>query len=284
MTRYLKYFNKRLLVIVLVIIFCINFLGANAVVNAADYSGSHLGFPEEEEEKENTPVEEKIFEAIVQKNSIRTVLVLGTSKDKDYFMKKIDLVISEITVCVKNGTQIKVEDIALGDKVRINHFGMTSYTEPMRITNVAKIEVISDSASDKTTESSTDTNSNVTTESTTDSSSQSSSQNSKQKVKAPSKAILKSLKNNKGKKLVIKWKKNKDAKGYQIQYALNSKFSKNRKVKSIKGNSNKSLTCTVKNLKKNKVYFVRVRAYTLDSNGKKIYGKWSSVKKIKIKQ
>ena len=31
------------------------------------------------------------------------------------------------------------------------------------------------------------------------------------------------------------------------------------------------------------INYVRVRAYTL-SNGKKVYGKWSSVKKVKIKK
>lgn len=40
---------------------------------------------------------------------------------------------------------------------------------------------------------------------------------------------------------------------------------------------------TVKKLKKKKTYYMRVRAYTL-WNGKKVYGKWSSVKKVKIKK
>lgn len=98
------------------------------------------------------------------------------------------------------------------------------------------------------------------------------------KVQMLSKIILKSAKNVKGKKLFVKWKKDKNAKGYQISYSTNKKFKKNMKIKDIT-----KTTFTVKKLKKKKTYYVRVRAYTL-SNGKKVYGKWSSVKKVKIKK
>lgn len=104
------------------------------------------------------------------------------------------------------------------------------------------------------------------------------------KVKAPSKVTMKSAKNEKGKKLTAKWKKVKDAKGYQVEWALDSKFKKSRKSKTIKGNTSKSLTFTAKNLKKSKVYYVRVRAYKTDAKGKKVYGKWSAVKKVTIKK
>jgi hypothetical protein len=39
---------------------------------------------------------------------------------------------------------------------------------------------------------------------------------------------------------------------------------------------------TVAKLKKGKTYYVRVRAYKVDSTGAKVYGKWSSVKHVKI--
>lgn len=39
-----------------------------------------------------------------------------------------------------------------------------------------------------------------------------------------------------------------------------------------------------KKLKKNKYYYVRVRAYVYNSNHKKVYGSWSAVKKVKIKK
>ena len=50
-----------------------------------------------------------------------------------------------------------------------------------------------------------------------------------------------------------------------------------KKVSTIK------LTKTIRKLKKKKTYFVRVRAYKL-VDGKKVYGKWSAVKKVKIKK
>ena len=91
------------------------------------------------------------------------------------------------------------------------------------------------------------------------------------------KTTLKSVKNIKGRKLTAKWKTVKNADGYQIQYAPNKKFKK-AKRKTIK-----STSVTIKKLKKKKTYFVRVRAYKL-ADGKKVYGKWSSVKKVKIKK
>jgi len=81
----------------------------------------------------------------------------------------------------------------------------------------------------------------------------------------------------KKKSFKAKWKKISDCDGYQIQYAINKKF-KNKKSKNTKKTS-----IIIKKLKKKKTYYVRVRAYKL--NGKeKNYGKWSQVKKIKIKK
>ena len=60
-------------------------------------------------------------------------------------------------------------------------------------------------------------------------------------------------------------------------YATNSKFTKGKKVV----NTTKR-TKTIKKLKKVKTYYVRVRAYKKDSTGRKVYGKYSKVKKVKI--
>lgn len=92
-----------------------------------------------------------------------------------------------------------------------------------------------------------------------------------------SETILQSMKNTKGKKIILKWKKVAGAKGYQLQYATSKKF------KAKKTKSTTKTKYTVKKLKKKKTYYMRVRAYTI-SNGKKVYGKWSSVKKVKIKK
>jgi len=97
-------------------------------------------------------------------------------------------------------------------------------------------------------------------------------------VKQPKQVKVKSVKNNKKKSFKIKWKKVKGAKGYQVKYALNKKFTKGKKVKNTK-----KLSLIVKKLKK-KTYFVKVRAYTLTKDGKKVYGSWSKIKKVKIKK
>ncbi|SKA72113.1 Fibronectin type III domain-containing protein [Eubacterium uniforme] len=99
-------------------------------------------------------------------------------------------------------------------------------------------------------------------------------------VKEPKKAVVKSVKNNKKKAFTVKWKKVKGATGYQVKYALNKKLTKGKKVKNVK--DAKKLSLTVKKLKKNKTYFVKVRAYTVAKDGKKVYGKWSDVEKIKV--
>ena len=91
------------------------------------------------------------------------------------------------------------------------------------------------------------------------------------------KATLKSVKNIKGRKLTVKWKKVSNADGYQIQYAPNKKFKK------AKSKTVKSTSVTLKKLKKKTTYFVRVRAYKV-VDGKKVYGKWISIKKVKIKK
>ena len=78
-------------------------------------------------------------------------------------------------------------------------------------------------------------------------------------------------------KVKVSWKKLTNISGYQIQYAPNKKFKK-AKRKTVK-----STSVTIKKLKKKKTYFVRVRAYKL-VDGKKVYGKWSAVKKVKVKK
>lgn len=95
------------------------------------------------------------------------------------------------------------------------------------------------------------------------------------------KTTLKSAKNAKGKKLVVKWKKNTAGNGYQIQYSISKKFAKGNKTKTI--SKNKTTSYTIKKLKKKKTYYVRIRTYKKVS-GKTYYSGWSSVKKVKIKK
>lgn len=95
------------------------------------------------------------------------------------------------------------------------------------------------------------------------------------------KAAIKSVKNVKGRKIRITLKKKvKESSGYQVQYALNKKFTKTKRFKVV---DEWTLVKTITGLKKGKTYFIRVRAYRTVGE-KKIYGAWSSVKKIKIKK
>lgn len=69
--------------------------------------------------------------------------------------------------------------------------------------------------------------------------------------------------------------------GYQIQYATNSKFKKAKKV-DVEKKKGKSMTGTKWKVKKNKTYYVRVRAYKKTKTGKTIYTKYSKTKKISV--
>ncbi|MGN1124339.1 MAG: fibronectin type III domain-containing protein [Eubacterium sp.] len=92
----------------------------------------------------------------------------------------------------------------------------------------------------------------------------------------------------KGKKAFkVQWKKQESISGYQILYSTSSKFAnKNSKKITIKGNKAKNPVKTVKKLKSNTTYYVRVRTYkTVKVNGKstKVYSSWSKVKTVKTK-
>ena len=91
---------------------------------------------------------------------------------------------------------------------------------------------------------------------------------------------VKSLKvqNQKKGKAVVTFKEVTGASGYQIQYAKNKKFTKSKKSKTTK-----KTKYTIKKLTKKKTYYFRVRAYAID-NGEKKFGKWSAVKKLKVKK
>ncbi len=87
------------------------------------------------------------------------------------------------------------------------------------------------------------------------------------------------VKNVKTKKAVVSVKKVSGAKGYEVRYSTKSSL---KGAKTIKSKSNSNIT--IKNLKKNSKYYIQVRAYKYDSNGKKVVGKWSSSKTVTIKK
>lgn len=81
------------------------------------------------------------------------------------------------------------------------------------------------------------------------------------------------------KSITAQWKKISGVSAYQVQIATNKKFTKNKKTFKV---SKKSTKVKIKKLKAKKVYYVRVRSYKT-VNGKKVYSKWSTVRKVKTK-
>ena len=93
----------------------------------------------------------------------------------------------------------------------------------------------------------------------------------------PAKAKLKEVKSAKG-KVEAEWKKDSNASGYQVLYSTDKKM---KKAKTMNCNK-KDTTATIKNLKKNKTCYVKVRAYkTID--GKKYSGAYSDKMSVKVK-
>ena len=79
--------------------------------------------------------------------------------------------------------------------------------------------------------------------------------------------------------VLLQWKKNKNASGYQIQYARKKSFAEKKNVYIKKSGKTQYV---LKKMKRGQTYYFRIRAYKT-VNGKKIYSVWSTKKKIKIK-
>ena len=100
----------------------------------------------------------------------------------------------------------------------------------------------------------------------------------KWKKVSPAKTQITRVKSTKKKQAVVKWKKAKEVKGYQLVYGTTRGLNKKTKKKITK-----KISLTIRGLKAGKTYYFKVRCYSKDSKGKKVYGKYSKVKKVKIK-
>lgn len=96
------------------------------------------------------------------------------------------------------------------------------------------------------------------------------------KLAPPKRMSFKSVKNYKKKRISLKWKKVNGATKYQVKWVLGRGKKAKTKTKDLKG---KTTSCAFKGLKKGKTYKVYIRAYN-----KSGWGKWSVVKKVKIKK
>ena len=97
------------------------------------------------------------------------------------------------------------------------------------------------------------------------------------KIVAPGKVKLTKAKNVSKKKIKLTWKKQSKALVYQVKYSIYKSFRKPKTKATMK------CFYTLSGLKKKKTYYIKVRGYTL-KKGKRLYGKWSTVKKVKVKK
>lgn len=94
----------------------------------------------------------------------------------------------------------------------------------------------------------------------------------------PPKTLLTGLKKA-NRSFTASWKKNIQATGYQIQYAADSRFTKERKTVTVGKQS--ATRYKISGLKNKKTYYIRIRSYK--RVGKKVlYSSWSTVKKIRV--
>lgn len=104
------------------------------------------------------------------------------------------------------------------------------------------------------------------------------------KVKAPTKAKITKVmaKKKSARKVKLSFKKTSNTAGYQVAVYTTKKNAKNNKAIAKKFVKKTNATIRSKKFKNKKMLYVRVRAYALDGKTK-VYGKWSSIKKVKIK-
>ena len=96
-------------------------------------------------------------------------------------------------------------------------------------------------------------------------------------VTVPKKVSNKSAKSKKSRRITYSFKKV-NATGYQYQWSTHRNFKSNFLTKNTK-----STKVTIKTAQSRRRYYVRVRAYKTERGGNKIYGKWSNVKRVRVK-
>ena len=100
-----------------------------------------------------------------------------------------------------------------------------------------------------------------------------------EKVTKPATAKIASFKSKKAKQVTVTAKKVTGVKGYKVVIATDKKFKKGKKTITFNGS-----TKTIKKLKSGVKYFVKIKAFKVDSTGKKYESKnWSKVKSVYVK-
>lgn len=97
------------------------------------------------------------------------------------------------------------------------------------------------------------------------------------RITKPKQLAVPSFTSNENGRLKVKIDPVTGAEGYEICYSTNKDFSSN-----VKKVSTYYTTKTLKNLQRGKIYYVRVRAYKVDSMDRKVYGKYSASRGVKV--
>jgi len=97
------------------------------------------------------------------------------------------------------------------------------------------------------------------------------------RITKPKQASVPSFTANENGRLKVKMDAVTGAEGYEIRYSTSKDFSSN-----VKKVSTYYTTKTLKNLQRGKIYYVKVRAYKVDSTENRIYGKYSASRGVKI--
>ncbi len=99
------------------------------------------------------------------------------------------------------------------------------------------------------------------------------------KAEAPAKVSAPVLKSKKKGQIQVDFKQVKGAAGYQIQYSTNKNFTSG-KTKDVAESAKSKV---ISGLKAGKKYYVRMRAYVVDSMKNRTYGAYGAVKSLKVK-
>ena len=107
------------------------------------------------------------------------------------------------------------------------------------------------------------------------------SQLEREEYAAIERPVISSVKSSDSMKMTVKWRKNNNSTGYQIQYSTDKTFKWG--INSVSITSASTVSKTIRGLSKGKIYYVRIRTYKI-VGVIKYWSEWSSVKSVKIRE
>ena|GEM_PF-7018147 len=85
---------------------------------------------------------EDSFKATIKKIYTNNIIVQGFPENKNNHQDEFDLFITNNTIILKNGKEIKFEDLIIDTEILITYTGFVSLVSPAFIENVKKIQVL----------------------------------------------------------------------------------------------------------------------------------------------